>query len=149
MPTAAGIQASLDRGAAVFEDALMLTTVVVYPPRTDADETFDEITGDWTDDTLTAVYTGKAHIRQGQARPIKTVELGESLNTVREWRFRVPRGTATFAVGSMVTITANPRSPQQIGQWFRIDDWPEPTLAPTPLYLMTQYHPRDHRVPQS
>jgi hypothetical protein len=147
MPTEASIIASLDRGAAVFEGALMLTTVSVYPPRTDADETFDPTTGTWTDDSLTAVYTGKAHIRQGQARPIKTVELGESLNTVREWRFRVPRGTVTFAVGSTVTITASQRQPQMVGQHFRIDDWPEPTLGITPLYLMTQIHPRDHRVP--
>ena len=147
MPTQAQIVAGLDRGATVFEDALMLTTVSVYPPRTDADETFDPITGEWTDDTLTAVYEGKAHIRQGQARPIKTVELGESLSTVREWRLRVPRGTATFEVGSTVVITANDRTPEMVGQHFRIDDWPEPTLSMTPLYLMTAYHPRDHRVP--
>lgn len=147
MPTAAGIQASLDRGADVFEGALMLSTVSVYPPRTAANETFDTTTGTWTDATLTAIYTGKAHIRQGQARPIKTVELGESLNTTREWRLRVPRGTATFAAGCIVVITANTRTPQMIGQRFRVDDWPEPTLSITPLYLMTQVHPKDHRVP--
>jgi hypothetical protein len=128
MPTQAGVIAGLDRGAVVFETALMLSTIAVYPPRDDSTETFDTTTGEWTDATLTAVYTGKAHIRQGQARPIKTVELGESVNTTREWRLRVPRGTVTFAVGS-------------------IDDWPEPSLSITPLYMMTQYHPRDYRVP--
>jgi hypothetical protein len=147
MPTQAGVIAGLDRGAVVFETALMLSTIAVYPPRDDSTETFDTTTGEWTDATLTAVYTGKAHIRQGQARPIKTVELGESVNTTREWRLRVPRGTVTFAVGSTVTITASVRTPQMVGQWFRIDDWPEPSLSITPLYMMTQYHPRDYRVP--
>jgi hypothetical protein len=149
MPDFATINAGLDRAATVYETALMLSTIAVFPPRDGSTETFDPVSGDWTDASLTAVYEGIAHIRQGQARPIKTVELGEALNTVREWRLRVPRGTDTFEVGSTVTITANSRTPEMVGQWFRIDDWPEPTLSPTPLYMMTQYHPRDHRVPQS
>ena len=125
----------------------MLTDIVVYPPRTAADESFNESTGEWTDTPLDPIYTGKAHIRLGQARPIKTVELGESLNAIREWRLRVPRGTVTFEPGCIVEITAADRTPQMVGQRFRVDDWPEGTLSPTPLYMITAYHPRDHRVP--
>lgn len=147
MPTEASINTALDRAAVVFETSLMLTQVVVYPPREQADEFFDENTGEWTDAPLTPLYTGKAYIRMGQARPIKTVELGEALNAIREWRFLVPRGTVTFPPGSVVEITDADRTPQMIGQRFRVDDWPENTLAPTPRYMITAYHPRDHRVP--
>lgn len=147
MPTTTSITAGLNRAAAVFEDALMLSTVAVYPPRTSADETFDETTGEWTDAPLDPIYEGKAHIRVGQARPVKTVDVGEALNTTREWRMRVPRGTASFGAGCTVKITAHPRGPEMVNQLFRIDDWPEPTLGSTPLYILTQVHPRDHRLP--
>lgn len=147
MPTEAGINAALDRAASVYETSLMLTDIAVYPPLDDDDEVFNEATGEWVTVFESAVYTGKCHIRQGQARPIKTVEIGESLNAVREWRLRVPRGTVSFEAGSVVEITAADRTPEMIGQRFRIDDWPEGSLQPTSLYMMTAYHPRDHRIP--
>ena len=147
MPTEAGINAALDRAATVCETSLMLTDIVVYPPLDDDDEVFNEATGEWTTVFETAIYTGKCHVRQGQARPIKTVEIGESLNAVREWRFRVPRGTVTFEPGCIIEITGSDRQEQMVGQRFRVDDWPEGSLTPTPLYMATAYHPRDHRVP--
>lgn len=147
MPTEAGINAALDRAATVYESSLMLTDIAVYPPLDDDDEVFDEGSGTWVTNFETAIYTGKCHIRQGQARPIKTVEIGESLNAVREWRLRVPRGTVSFEAGCVVQITGADRTPEMVGQRFRVDDWPEGSLQPTSLYMMTAYHPRDHRIP--
>lgn len=148
MPSFASINRGLDRAATVYETALMITTISVRPPLEDGvDSVFNVSTGEWTDTPPAAIYEGIAHIRQGQARPIKTVEIGESLNAVREWRLRVPRGTVSFEPGCVVEITDADRTPEMIGQLFRIDDWPEGSLTPTPLYMMTAYHPRDHRVP--
>jgi len=50
------MHAALDRAASVYEDALMLSTIEVYPPRDEATEqTFNTTTGEWTETPLTPV----------------------------------------------------------------------------------------------
>ena len=136
--------AGLDRAATVFEDALMLETVRVF---TRDEGTFNTSTGQWPDPVESELYWGKASRRISQARPVKTIDIGESLNTIREWNLRVPRGTATFPAGAIVEVLESPRSPEMVGQLFRVDDWPEPTLGITPIYKITEYHPRDFEIP--
>lgn len=145
MPISADqLNAGLDRAAAVMESALMMDEVEVF---TRADGTFDTSTGTWTDGAETLLYKGKAQIRISQARPVKTLDIGESLNVIREWNLKVPRGTASFPVGAIVRYVDARRAKENIGQLYRIDDWPESTLTATPLYKITQYHPREHEIP--
>lgn len=139
------IAAGLDRAATVIEDGLMpLATVRVV----DRDEpTFDTSAGEWSTAVETTLYEGIGYFRLGQARPVKSIELGESLNTTREWRLRVPRGTVSFPNGSIVEILTAQRAPEMVGKKFRIDDYPEGALSVTPHYIMVHYEPREHEVP--
>lgn len=138
------IVAGLDRAAAVFEDAMMATTVRVF---TRTEPAFNTTTGQWGVQAETTLYAGVAYLRLGQARPVKRIEVGESENVTREWRMRVPRGTANFPNGAIVEVTANVRAPEMVGERFRIDDTPNGTNAIVPLYIVTAYEPVDYLLP--
>lgn len=142
---ASRIATGLDRAAAVIEDGLMPLATVRVVDRDPGE--FDTATGEWPAPTETTLYEGIAYFRLGQARPVKTVEVGESLNTTREWRLRVPRGTASFPVGAIVEVLAAERAAESVGKKFRIDDAPEGATTITPYYIMVAYQPREHEVP--
>lgn len=142
--TRARIDTGLDRAAAVFEDAMMNTTVRVF---TRAEPAFNATTGTWDPDVETTLYTGKAYLRLGQARPVKRIEVGESDNVTREWRLRVPRGTATFPPGAVVAVTVNARATEMVGERFRVEDSPNGTNAITPVYALTAFEPVDYLLP--
>ena len=125
----------------------MATTATTVRVFTRTEPSFNTSTGQWSNPVETTIYTGKAYIRLGQARPVKHIEVGESENVTREWRIRVPRGTATFPNGAIVEVTGNARAPETVGERYRVDDSPNGTNAIVPLYIATAYEPTDYHLP--
>lgn len=79
---------------------------------------FNETTGEYTS-TAASVYSGKCRIKHPTTAG-RDVDAGSQLLAVGELELHVPVGSAVFAPDDVVTISACPTRPDQVGRKFTV-----------------------------
>lgn len=82
-------------------------------------EVLNTVTDTWVPNPASSVYSGKCRIKHPTTAG-KDVDAGSQLLVVGELELHVPVGSAVFAPDDVVTITACPTRPDQVGRKFTV-----------------------------
>ena len=82
-------------------------------------EVLDPVTDAWVPNPAALVYSGKCRVKHPTTAG-RDVDAGSQLLVVGELELHVPVGSAVFAPDDVVTITACPTRPDQVGRKFTV-----------------------------
>lgn len=82
-------------------------------------EVLNTVTDTWVPNPAASVYSGKCRVKHPTTAG-RDVDAGSQLLVVGELELHVPVGSAVFAPDDVVTITACPTRPDQVGRKFTV-----------------------------
>ena len=105
----------LDLGRTMAESRMSDACTVSRGPA----DVLDPVTDAWVPNPAASVYSGKCRVKHPTTAG-RDVDAGSQLVAVGELELHVPVGSAVFAPDDVVTITACPTRPDQVGRKFTV-----------------------------